>query len=412
MDTSKKAARIIYFLIADKVLPFAFISVIIVITVFSEHWQHTLILGLVFLAWNIAISRIAKTADETRYNFWNITRCIVTAGLCIVIVIETGPNNPGWLACLPMMVGTPYTFKIKSYVYALTSLNIICTVGAMVFVHTDTVNIVTAIACLGFLAYTGTVAIDIIRKMEGRLRASEDALIAKNREILTFTDAVTHDLKKPLTVMKTICALFASEAMGELDKDRREAVETGKNSIEYMQEMLNDLLACSRLESGAQALQRERVPVNEVVDHVLGHLKYQIKEKKIQVRTRGLECSIPADRKLLHQIFMNLVGNAVSYIGDGPDRRIDISSITESSCVRFQVRDNGMGIPDDTKPFLFEKFKRGTNTSGIQGSGLGLAIVKAAVEIHGGTIRVESVVGKGTTFNITIPAGKRSPEKS
>jgi two-component system sensor histidine kinase KdpD len=95
---------------------------------------------------------------------------------------------------------------------------------------------------------------------------------------------------------------------------------------------------------------------------------------------------------------MNLIGNAINYIGDGPDRKIVIGAKKTDGMKVFYVRDNGMGIPEESRKTIFEKFKRGANVKNISGTGLGLSIVKGTVEAHGGKIWAESKVGEGTTF--------------
>ena len=101
---------------------------------------------------------------------------------------------------------------------------------------------------------------------------------------------------------------------------------------------------------------------------------------------------------------MNLIGNSINYIGIGPDRTIDIGAESAEGEKVYYIRDNGIGIPEETQKTLFQKFKRGTNVSDINGTGLGLLIVKGIIEAHGGKIWAESMVGEGTTFYWTIDA--------
>ena len=177
-----------------------------------------------------------------------------------------------------------------------------------------------------------------------------------------------------------------------------------------MQDMLSDLLACARFEAHTQVLSAENLKVREIVDQVLSRLKYQISAKAISVTTRGLDIECVADRKSLAQIFMNLVGNAATYIGSGPDRKIEISYTRNNGVFTFCIIDNGIGIPEKDRDIVFTKFKRGSNAAGMSGTGIGLAIVKAAVEAHNGKIWFESEEGKGTSFFFTIPEIKDTRE--
>jgi PAS domain S-box-containing protein len=241
------------------------------------------------------------------------------------------------------------------------------------------------------------------------LKAIQEQLKKKNSEVLEFTNMVSHDLKKPLTTMNIVLGLAKKNAFGPLNPDGVEAIDTGIEASKYMQEMLEDLLACARLESGTQELTVEKTGFRELADEVLGRLKFQIEEKKISVTLPDADVSVRADRKQLIRVLMNLVGNAINYIGSEPDKFIHVGWEQKNGTPVFMVADNGIGIPDKSKESLFGKFKRGSNVSGVQGTGLGLSIVKGIVEAHGGKIWFESEVGKGTTFYFTL-AGKE--EKS
>lgn len=146
--------------------------------------------------------------------------------------------------------------------------------------------------------------------------------------------------------------------------------------------------------------------LRDLVDSVLTRLKYQIEDKKIRVIPPDMDVVIHADRKQFIRILMNLVGNAINYIGGGPDKFIRISWERTNGTPVFLVADNGIGIPNESKREVFSKFKRGNNVSGIQGTGLGLSIVKGIVEAHGGNVWFESEVGKGTTLYFTLGSAK------
>jgi signal transduction histidine kinase len=115
------------------------------------------------------------------------------------------------------------------------------------------------------------------------------------------------------------------------------------------------------------------------------------------------EARVLGDENLLHRTLTNLVSNAIKY--GPPDTRVWVSSLIKGDEVEIQVSDNGVGIPKDELPEIFEILFRGVNAKRKQehGAGLGLSIVKRAVELHGGSVRVESEVNVGTTFFITIP---------
>jgi two-component system phosphate regulon sensor histidine kinase PhoR len=120
---------------------------------------------------------------------------------------------------------------------------------------------------------------------------------------------------------------------------------------------------------------------------------------------------IPADPKNMEEIFNNLISNAINYSPDGGQVTVAAKGLSE--CVEIKVTDTGVGIPPGELPKIFDKFYRVKHrkTRGVTGTGLGLAIVKGAVEAHHGTIDVESVVEKGTTFRVLLPAATQSPRR-
>lgn len=234
------------------------------------------------------------------------------------------------------------------------------------------------------------------------------ALEVRNREILEFTHNVTHDLKKPLTTIKTLFSLLEHSEGGRDDPAFRDIRAAGKEAVAYMEELLDDLLTCARLEYAGLELTPEAVRVDKIARLALERFKFQIEAKKIQV-TVDAPFQVWVDQKSFTKILMNLVANAVNYIGENHDPEIVIRGIVKSDEVEISIRDTGMGIPEADKNRIFKKFVRGTNTLAVTGTGLGLPIVKSAVEAHGGRIWFESVKGLGTTFFFTIPIHRDIP---
>jgi PAS domain S-box-containing protein len=263
---------------------------------------------------------------------------------------------------------------------------------------------VNVIVCCRQLVWKGEQVFYLTFKDITFLKDIQRRLEDKNREILEFTHSITHDLKKPLSVMKTICSLIKSGSCGTLNDDGKEAVKMGAESISYMQELLDDLLASAQLEAGVRSLTIEEVDLHELALDVAGRLKYHIEEKKVTVRIARELGVVKADKKDIAKVFMNLIGNAINYIGEGAAKKIDAGVKTVGGNKIYYVRDNGIGIPEETKKTLFQKFKRGSNVGGINGTGLGLSIVKGIIEAHGGKIWVESKLNEGTTFYFTVAA--------
>jgi hypothetical protein len=243
--------------------------------------------------------------------------------------------------------------------------------------------------------YTGIRDITVMKQMQA-------ALEKKNRELLEFTDVVVHDLRKPLTAIKTTIELLTRGLARTDDSDGRELLEASESAVSYMEELLEDLLASARLEAGETKLERERFDLAEVLEEVIGRLKPEIDGKGIEVE-RDLRCpAIVADRRSLTRALMNLLGNAVSYIGVPARPRISVRCTETDAGWEITVEDNGMGIPEEQRETVFDKFKRGRNVGDVGGTGLGLSVVRAAVEAHGGRVWVESREGEGAAFHLII----------
>ncbi|MBD3393210.1 MAG: PAS domain S-box protein [Chitinivibrionales bacterium] len=234
------------------------------------------------------------------------------------------------------------------------------------------------------------------------LKEYQEQLQKKNREILDFTNMVTHDLKNPLAGLKGVCRMMQTNAAVNADEDLRETIALGGETLDYMQALLNDLLDVSRLEAGTGKLERERVNVQDIVDKAVARITLGTRDNPPRVES-DVNIEVQADPAALSKVFMNLVGNAADYMGDRPDPKITIGVSSHNGRPEFFVRDNGVGIPPENLEMIFDKFKRGDNVkTTTKGTGLGLAITKGIVEAHGGAIRVESEVGAGSTFSFTL----------
>jgi signal transduction histidine kinase len=197
-------------------------------------------------------------------------------------------------------------------------------------------------------------------------------------------------------------SLLGKGGLGELTDAQQEAVDTAAEANDYMMNLVGDLLEAARLETGRKMMDMRETLLPPVVARVRRRFRYQVEEEEIQIDVDDLPELAWCDEAALEKVFMNLLGNAISYIGDHP-RRIEVTGGVEGDFVRVSVIDTGIGIPDTSLARVFEKFHRGENALNTRGTGLGLGIVKAIVEAHGGVVTVESEVGVGTTFSFTLP---------
>lgn len=217
-----------------------------------------------------------------------------------------------------------------------------------------------------------------------------------------FINTVSHDLRSPLTSILGYTELI--ERTGPLNSNQQEFLRRLQGSIQHIIALVNELLDLGRLEAGFDT-RRESVKLESVLEYTLDMFDGQIEEKKIKLTT-----DISSDLHLLHanpvrirQMLDNLMGNAIKYTPAEGD--INVSMSLQDRQVILKVQDTGVGIPAQEQGRIFEKFYRGTNVvEDVKGFGLGLSIVKSIVDNHQGRVWVESSVGKGSSFIVTLPA--------
>lgn len=219
-----------------------------------------------------------------------------------------------------------------------------------------------------------------------------------------FTSDVSHELRTPVTVILAQCdALLAEE---NCSGEERKAVEVIRNKAQNMANMIAQLLFLARADQKRMAVHKERLDLSVLTEIAVEEQREIAKKKEMQIRT-----DIPdpvdgyADETLWIRLWMNLIGNAVTYGREGGWVQVGLKR--EAELIKGYVRDNGIGIPQEHLPHIWERFYQvdSARSSGeISGSGLGLPMVRWIVEAHGGSITVESVQGEGTTFSFVFPS--------
>ncbi len=226
-----------------------------------------------------------------------------------------------------------------------------------------------------------------------------------------FVANVSHELRTPVTAV-----LSAAETLRYAAARDPEAAERFlgiiERNAERLQRLIEDLLDLSRIESRELKLSPELFPFRPFAQHVAGLFKERADKKGI-----GLTCSVDggvevfADRRALEQIFTNLVDNAVKYCPEGTS--VTVGATIDGPLARLTVTDTGAGMDPQHLPRIFERFYRvdAGRSREVGGTGLGLAIVKHLSEAMGGAVRVESEIGRGTTFTVSLPAHKIVPRE-
>ncbi len=222
-----------------------------------------------------------------------------------------------------------------------------------------------------------------------------------------FLALTTHDLRSPLTVISGVISFFTSGRLGELSPEQKNMVAMMERNTQSLIELVNDLLDASKLESGTMRLELASINIRGVVDELRESMEPMAKEKEIRL-VETLPTDLPpvrADRAKLRRILLNLLSNALKFTQKGGS--VEVRAAREGDRVRVAVVDTGVGIAPEDVVRLFDKYEQARNraTRGEKGTGLGLYITKQLVELHGSEIKVESELGKGSTFSFTLGKG-------
>ena len=239
--------------------------------------------------------------------------------------------------------------------------------------------------------------------------ASQAAIAIENARLFQQSDLlseVVHELRTPLTSIRGYSKmLLLTEGIGQ--EKTLEFTETIHREAVRLGQMINDFLDLARLESGRTHMAQKPVNMTEVINETLAILQPQAEERQVSISPQVPETlpTITGDSDRLKQVMVNLVSNAVKYNHEGG--RVDIEVQVGEDELNVAVRDTGRGIPEEDLPHIFEKFHRVDDAEQqTKGTGLGLSIAKHIVEVHGGTISVESVWGQGSTFSFTLPLSR------
>lgn len=242
--------------------------------------------------------------------------------------------------------------------------------------------------------------------------AAQAAIAIENARLFQQSDLlseVVHELRTPLTSIRGYSKmLLLAEDIAQ--EKQLEFAETIHREAVRLGQMINDFLDLARLESGRTYMAQEPVNMTEVISETLAILEPQAAERQISISLQVPETlpTLVGDADRLKQVMVNLASNAVKYNHEGG--RVDIEVKVEKDELAVAVRDTGRGIPEEDLPHIFEKFYRVDDPEQQQtrGTGLGLSIAKHIVEVHGGTISVQSVRGQGSTFAFTLPLPKHT----
>jgi len=220
---------------------------------------------------------------------------------------------------------------------------------------------------------------------------------------LDFYSVVAHDLRSPMHAVLLRLQALLQGARGPLPAGMLDELRKIDRSTRFLVNMVNDFLEMARLEAAAERFEQREVDLGVLLDDAVDELRPLIDAAGLQVRTVKPPgaARVVGDARRLTQVVSNLLANAIKFTP--PAGSIRASVEVETEFVATSVEDNGPGIAADELPGIFERFTRATGATGIAGSGLGLMIARQIVEAHGGSIGVESSLGRGSRFWFRLP---------
>lgn len=250
----------------------------------------------------------------------------------------------------------------------------------------------------------------IRRKAKFKLKMQKLELdVAKQHEIdeaqMRFFTNVSHDLRTPLSLIITPLEKLLASSIS--DNQVKSDLKLMHRNAEILMGEVNQLLDLRKLENGKSELKLSHGNISEFIKETCGSFEPYSNKKGIQLKLilKSPSIEMDFDRNKIQRILMNLLSNAYKFNTENGSITITVDKITEANAekIRIQVADTGIGISEDGKELIFERFYQETHTSDYIGSGIGLHIVKEYVSMHGGNIEVKNNVPRGTVFVITLP---------
>ena len=225
-----------------------------------------------------------------------------------------------------------------------------------------------------------------------------------------FISTVSHELRTPLTAIREAVIIVADEVAGKLKKDQKHFLGIARRNIDRLARLIDDVLDFQKLSAGKTEFLKQPHSVARTVEEIYVTMSPHARKKNVHLAS-DVEADLPSvvyDSDRIVQVLTNLVSNAIKFTPEGGT--VSISARRRRDHLILQVSDTGMGIPKEALPKIFNRFYR-VHRPGreIKGTGLGLAIVHKIVTAHGGRIDVESEMGQGTTFTVTLPLTARQP---
>jgi PAS domain S-box-containing protein len=249
--------------------------------------------------------------------------------------------------------------------------------------------------------------------VQAELKKTNEDLLCKNKEIQNFYHTLSHELKTPLTSAREFISIVMDGIPGPLNPKQLEYLGVAKESCNQLRACINDLIDATRIETGKLRLDIKPTPLPPLLHKIALAMSRSAEAKNIQVieQFQAELPEIPLDQHRIIQVVTNLLNNAIKFTPNGGVITLEACELpTRPEVVRISVTDNGCGVPREEQEHIFDhlyQIKAG-DAATDQGIGLGLFLCRELVELHGGTISVESEPGKGSTFSFVLPRNREA----
>jgi signal transduction histidine kinase len=248
------------------------------------------------------------------------------------------------------------------------------------------------------------------KQLEQELRVTLDKEKELNELKSRFISMTSHEFRTPLSTILSSSELLEHYRHRWTEEKQLTHLHRIQIAVKRMTEMLSDVLFIGKAEAGKLEYTPTNFDLIEYCRQMVAEIEMNVSNQH-QISFTSNFSSIPCfmDEKLLGHILSNLLSNAVKYSPSDSLINLTLTCVDERAI--FEIQDQGIGIPQEDLPRLFESFHRAGNVGNIIGTGLGLAIVKKCLEVHQGTIEVKSTLGKSTVFTVTIPLNNQIPSE-
>lgn len=222
-----------------------------------------------------------------------------------------------------------------------------------------------------------------------------------------FVAMASHEFRTPLSAVLSSAALIGKYTTAEQQPNRDKHINRIKDSVKHLNDLLEDFLSLGKLDEGKVGVHHTDLDLNDLIEDTIEDLRGLTKNNQQIIHQAIGPAPMRSDKNLLKNILINLISNAIKFSSED----IVITNKIENKNAVISVSDKGIGISKADQQHLFTSFFRGGNALNIQGTGLGLHIVKRYLDLVGGSVNLESIVGEGTTITITIPVNLKENEQ-